>query len=415
MIKRLSTFLLCAIMVISLVACSINAGTDETTGVQATSAASAADTTAIPAETTAAGHELNAWAEEAGLDKDESTDELYELAKKEGKVVIYSISSRIKKVKESFEAAYPGVILEAYDISTNELLEKVTREYDSGIRNADVVHIKDQDGSLYNEYVLQDIFHNYYPQDIVSHIDSKYLETSMPLYIELNQWFYNDEVYKDGPPISSWWDLTKPEWKGKILMANPIDNLSYMSVMTGLVLQADALAEDYKRVFGEEIVLNGTENAGYELIKRLVANDIVYISSSSEMVEAVGTPGQTNPPIAFAASSKLREREEKGFAIQPCTNITPNTGIPAINTLYVVNECEHPNAAKLLIRFMLGETDGTGEGFAPFNTLGGWPVRDDITLPDGSIPFDQNSVQDFDPSAIYNKIKEVSDFWISIQ
>lgn len=334
MIKRLSVFLLCATMVISLVACSLSAGTDQTTAAQTGAAASAADTTASPAETTTAGHELNDWAKEAGLDKDESTDELYELAKQEGKVVIYSISSRIKKVKESFEAAYPGVILEAYDISTNELLEKVTREYDSGIRNADVVHIKDQDGSLYNEYVLEDIFHNYYPKDIVSHIDPKYLETSTPLYIELNQWFYNDEV---------------------------------------------------------------------------------YVSSSSEMVEAVGTRGQTNPPIAFAASSKMREREEKDFAIQVCSNITPNTGIPAINTLYVVNECEHPNAAKLLIRFMLGETDGQGEGFEPFNTLGGWPVRDDVTLAEGSIPYDQNSVQEFDPIAIYGKIKEVSDFWISIQ
>jgi len=265
------------------------------------------------------------------------------------------------------------------------------------------------------EYVKEGIFHNYYPQDIVSHIDPKYTETSTPLYIELNQWYYNDEVYKDGPPFSSWWDLTKPEWKGKILMSNPIDNLSYMSVMTGLVLQADALAEDYKRVFGEEITLNGTENAGYELIKRLVANDIVFISSSGEMVEAVGTRGQTNPPVAFAASSKMREREEKGFAIKVVENLTPNTGIPAINTLYVVNEAQHPNAAKLLIRWMLGEADGKGEGFAPFNTLGGWPVRDDVELAEGSTPLDQLSIQEFDPNAIYNKIKEVSDFWISIQ
>ena len=97
------------------------------------------------------------------MDKTESAEELYELAKKEGKVVIYSISSRMKKVKESFEAKYPGVTVEVYDISTNELLEKITREYEAGVRTADVIHIKDQDGSLYIEYVGNNIFHNYQP------------------------------------------------------------------------------------------------------------------------------------------------------------------------------------------------------------------------------------------------------------
>ena len=59
-------------------------------------------------------------------------------------------------------------------------------------------------------------------------------------------------------------------------------------------------------------------------------------------------------------------------------NLYPTTGIPAINTLYVVEGCEHPAAAKLLIRFMMGGIDGDTSGYEPFNTLGGWPVRDDI-------------------------------------
>ena len=37
---------------------------------------------------------------------------------------------------------YPGIEVEPFDISTNELLEKVTREYDAGQHVADVVHIK---------------------------------------------------------------------------------------------------------------------------------------------------------------------------------------------------------------------------------------------------------------------------------
>ena len=70
-----------------------------------------------------------------------------------------------------------------------------------------------------------------------------------------------------------------------------------MCVYVGIVLDASAFAADYKRVFGEEITLHGTENAGYELLKRLSANDVIFMNFGSEMVESVGTRGQTNPPL----------------------------------------------------------------------------------------------------------------------
>ena len=354
------------------------------------------------------------WAKKVELYKDETPEELYEKAKKEGNVVVYSISARMKKVKESFEKQYPGVTLEVYNLPTNEVLEKISREYDSGIRAADVIHIKDQDGSLYLDYVQKGKFHNYKPADIIKHIDPKYCERAMPFYMELNEWFYNDEAYPDGPPITSWWDLTKPEWKGRVLVTNPLDNHSHMCIYVGLVLDADALADDYKRVFGEEITLHGTENAGYEFLKRFMENDPVFISSSSEMVEAVGTRGQERPPLAYASSSKMRERKEKGYALQVVSQITPHTGLSGLNTLYVVNEAPHPAGAKLLIRWLMGEADGKGEGFKPFNTVGGWPLRDDVKAVD-PIPLSDINIQDIDKTEIYYKLRDVSDFWLSIQ
>ena len=46
---------------------------------------------------------------------------------------------------------------------------------------ADVVHYKDQDGSIYAEYVESNIFYNYRPEDILSHVDDIYKQTSTPL------------------------------------------------------------------------------------------------------------------------------------------------------------------------------------------------------------------------------------------
>ena len=365
-----------------------------------------------PAETEG---ELTEWEQKANIfATDETDEELYQQAIEEGgTVTLYSISSRCGKVAEAFMAKYPELKCESFDISTNELLEKVTREHEAEQYVADVVHIKDQDGSLYNQYVKNKVFYLYQPADIFSHIDPQYTDTASPLYSELTQLFYNAEAYPDGSPITNIWQLTEPQWQGKIMMQNPLDNLSWGSWITGFCVGEvpDQLAAAYKELYGEDLVLSeGCANAGYEFLKRLHDNKPTYTSSSDEIAESVGTPGQSDPPVGFSASSKLRKNEDNGWVLAP-VNLYPTTGIPAINTLYVVEGCQHPAAAKLLIRFMMGGIDGDTSGYDPFNTLGGWPVRDDIEPAEGSVPYAEMNVSPFDPDEIYVNYNTVRDFW----
>ena len=404
--KRLLAGMLAATMTLSMTACG-----SKTADKDAGGASAGVD----PNQAAASGStELTDWEKSSGIfNTGETDEELYELAKQEGKVTLYSISSRCTKIAEAFMAKYPGVECEPFDISTNELLEKVTREYDAGQHVADVVHIKDQDGSMYNEYIMNGKFYNYQPADIFSHINPDYTKTQTPLYIELTQLFYNEEANPDGAPVSNIWEVTEPEWKGRIMMQNPLDNVSWGSWITGFCVGdvPDQLAAAYKELKGEDLVLSdGCENAGYEFLKRLHDNAPVFTSSSDEIAESVGTRGQANPPIGFCASSKLRKNADNDWCLKPI-NLEPTTGIPAINTLYVVEGCEHPNAAKLLIRFMMGGIDGDTSGYDPFNTLGGWPVRDDIEPAEGSISYDTLNVSSFDPNAIYDNINIVRDFW----
>lgn len=400
MYQRFTAGLLTFVMTLSLTACGGEP--------QAAPGAGAEPVAAAQTE------QLTPWEESSQIFATDETDaELYEKAKAEGEVTIYSITSRIQKVAAAFEAKYPGVKCNFFDISNNELLEKVTREYDAGVHNADVVHIKDSDGTLWNEYISAKKFYNFKPADILSHIDPELTKYSTPLYIELTQLFYNTEANPDGSPVRTLWDLTLPEWKGRILMANITDNLAWLSwaasFCTGDVPQQ--LADAYQEQFGEELVLSeGCENAGYEFLKRLHDNDPVYGTNSDAIAEAVGTPGQAHPPVGFTASSKYRNAENKGWVFAP-TDLTPSIGLPSVNTLYVVGECEHPNAAKLLIRFMMGGVDGDLSGYEQFNTLGGWPVRDDIPAVEGQTPLDELHVAPFDPMAIYETVNDVGDFW----
>jgi len=358
--------------------------------------------------------ELTEWEQKANIyATDETDEELYQQAIAEGGTInLYSISSRGAKVIAAFLEKYPELDAVAFDISTNELLEKVTREHDAGQHVADVVHINDQDGSMWLEYVANKVFYNYKPADILAHIDPALTATQTPLYTELTQLFYNTEVYSE-PPVTNIWQITEEQWKGKITMQNPLDNLSWGSWITGFCVGEEPakLEAAYEELYGEKLVLSdGCENAGFEFLKRLHANEPIYCASSDACAEAVGIPGQTNPPIGFSASSKLRKAEENGWVLAPI-NLTPNTGIPATNTLYIVEGCEHPAGAKLLIRFMMGGIDGDTSGYQPFNTLGGWPVRDDITPAEGAVPLSEVNVADFNAEEIYMNYNYVRDFW----
>ena len=343
----------------------------------------------------------------------ETDEELYEKAKAEGALTVYSISSRMPKVVEAFMAKYPGIEVESFDVKTNELLEKVSREHEAGQYIADVVHVKDEDGSIWNEYIPNKIFYCYQPEDILSHDDPAYYQTQTPLYIELTQLFYNSEAYPDGSPITNIWQLTTDEWKGRIVMQNPLDNVSWGAWVTGFTIGStpDKLAQAYEELFGEPLELSPEcENAGYEFWKRLYANEPIFCSSSDETAEAVGARGQENPPVGFSASSKVRKNKDNDWVLAP-VNLYPTTGIPLVNTVYMVEGCQHPYAAKLFIRFLLGGIDGDTSGYEPFNTLGGWPVRDDIAPAEGSTPYSEILVSaDYDSSELYATVQDMRDF-----
>ena len=253
--------------------------------------------------------ESAAWAEANGLNKTETVEELYEAAKKEGVLNLYGCTGRLETVSQDFMKEYPGIQVNFYDLGINEMLDKFSREYAAGIYTADILQLKEQTGSISREYIAKGLLHNYHPEDIFDGVNPEYLVVT-PFVIELDWWNYNTDVYDD-LPISSWWDVTKPEWKGKFIFLDPSGEPDFPVLATCMVQNADMMAEEYKRVFGEEIVLDKDEpNAGYAWLKRMAANDPIMETSNSNIVKDVGgAPDMVDPPIGYGVSSKLRERD----------------------------------------------------------------------------------------------------------
>lgn len=367
----------------------------------------------VPATLFAAPKTQAAWIAAAALDAPDTVEQLYAAAKKEGKVVLYSMSSRTKTTKVEFEKKYPGVTLEVYDIRNTEIFEKIEREHSAGIFNADVIFVKDSDGTMTNNFSKTGVVFAYIPKDIGTKLDEEYKFPGLAIYTEMKVVFYNTEVWQKAP-IDSWWDLTRPEWKGKIMMTNPMAAIETVGLFCSFVLHADEMAAAYKQEFGEAIKLSpGVENAGYEFIKRLAANDLVITNSDQEVTDAIGAAGQKNPPLGIATSSKIRDKS-KGLKLGFVLDLKPRGTTKNPAYLNIVGGAPHVNAAKLLIRFMAGDSDGKGVGLNPFNVEGAWPTRKDQVSADKSTLEDKNLwSEDYDFN-FYNSEKVIS-FWLSLK
>ncbi|MCR8633142.1 ABC transporter substrate-binding protein [Paenibacillus radicis (ex Xue et al. 2023)] len=349
-----------------------------------------------------------------GLSKTETPDELYEKAKKEGKVVVYSPSARANDAKKTFEAKYPGITVEVFKLKSNDLMDKLIKEQDAGLFNADVIITKEVSGAVGEEMVKPGRVYKYLPEDIAPNVDEPFrTKDGYANYLEMRTLYYNTEAYKSAP-VSSWWDLTTPEWTGKVYLVDPLSSPAFMDLFTGMVVNSDDMKKAYKDKFGKEIELHGTENAGYEFIKRLRENKPVVLKGSGDVLDAIGKAGTKSQAVGVAVSGDERKIEDDGLKVAPIYDIKPKTSVPDAGYVYMAQKAPHEYAGKLFIRWMMGEKDGKGAGVEPFNELGSWVPRSDVKSKN-AIPYEKLNMWTYEAKGFYTNSAKVRDFWIKLK
>jgi iron(III) transport system substrate-binding protein len=348
----------------------------------------------------------------------ENWSQIYKAAKKEGKVAIYSLSSRIVDAVKEFKTMYPGIQVDATDIGTNEQIEKLQREQAAGLYNADVLMLADETTIKY-KILKKGLAKNYVPSTLIDGkstaavIPAAYRSPALLHSIEAKVVFYNTGSYAK-PPVDNLWDFTRPEWKGKFQMKDPMLASENMNFLQMVVQHAPEMAAAYQKEFGKKLVLSkGNKNAGYEWIDRIVKNGVVLVKSDGEASKAVGEANQKNAPLALCtASSKIRDNS-KGLKLGIAWDIAPKFGIYKGNYLLMANRAPHPNAAKLLIRYMLGDASG-GKGMAPYHVEGQWPSRRDIkSKTNKSLTEVEKLGWGIDTNYVYKQGLQIRDFWLS--
>lgn len=346
----------------------------------------------------------------------QTATELLPQAKQEGKVTVYAFTSRIGRVEQAFEAAYPGIDMITFDMSSTEQIARIKSEAQAGLPGADVIYISDAPVVL-TELVANNLLAAYVPPRVAGVLAEQFKTPLLAQRLSTKVLMYNEEAHPDGSPVKNLWDLTKPEWKGRVIMVDPLQRGDYLDLMTEIVLKSDEMASAYEASFGKPILLSdGNENAGQQFIAELFANDLVLVSSTDDVNKAIGAKGQQTPPIGFTSYSDRRDNEDEGWALQVANDVAPSNGIVFPALLAINPKPASPAAARLAVDFMMGDDSETGgEGFKPFYVAGDWPTRSDIMPHEEAIPLSDFKGWQISPTETAKIRAEVADFILALQ
>ncbi|MEB2844125.1 ABC transporter substrate-binding protein [Endobacterium cereale] len=345
-----------------------------------------------------------------------SAADLLPQAKQEGKVTVYAFTSRIGRVEKAFEAAYPGIDMVTFDMSSTEQIARIKSEAQAGLAGADVIYISDA------PVVLTELFANklvapYVPPRVAGDLAEGFKSPLLAQRLSTKVLMYNEEAHPQGSPVKNLWDLTKPEWKGRVIMVDPLQRGDYLDLMTEIVLKSDEMATAYEAAFGKKIELtDGNENAGQQFITNLFANDLVLVGSTDDVNKAIGAKGQEKPPIGFTSYSDRRDNEDEGWALQVANDVAPSNGIVFPALLALNPKPANPAAARLAVDFMMGDDSETGgDGFKPFYVAGDWATRSDIKPHKDAIPLADFKGWQMAPEETAKIRAEVADFILALQ
>jgi iron(III) transport system substrate-binding protein len=338
--------------------------------------------------------------------------QIYEKAKLEKEVSVYSYSSRVHQFGKTFEQQYPGIKVNGFDMDSTEIVTKVLAEQKAGNFAADVIFLKDP-STVHHELLQKGLAFTYVPPDLKSVLPERFQKPFLVHHVSLDVLIYNVEANKT-VPVQSLWDLTRPEWKSRISFPDPVKMPEFIEFLATIVQHGDEMAAEYQRVFGKPIQLGkGVKNAGYEWILQMLKNDAVIAGSTNDVSNAVGQPGQQKPPVGITAFSRLRDKEKNPkLAFDVAYDVKPVLGIATEVIIAIVNQAKHPNAAKLMTRWMMGDEKG-GQGYKPYFVLGDVPVRTDQPAPKGSRTLGQMNVWMADPAYVWDYGQEIRDFWLA--
>jgi iron(III) transport system substrate-binding protein len=352
-----------------------------------------------------------AYAQTQSVNLDKLTaEQLLPLAQKEGKVTILTISSRMSTIKTSFEAKYPGITVETVEMPSVKMIARVTAEQQAKAYVTDVMYMASapvvQRDLLDKGYAIR-----YVPPRLGNELSDEFTKPLLVHRLTARTIMYNENAYPNGSPVTNLWQLTTPEWKGKVVISDPTLNDVSLNMLTVIALHPEEMAAAYEKLFKKSIEIDSDlRGAGEQFIRNLYRNDMILVSDDETLYSTVGALGKKDPPVGLMNYSARRNNKSKNLALQTSTAIDPAIGIRWQSFLTIAENSPHPAASRLLIDFLMGDDTPTGgPGFEPFNVPGDYSPRKSIKNHPDAIPLGELNLWGLDPAKVAARQDRITD------
>ena len=244
----------------------------------------------------------------------ETTPALVAAAEKEGKVVWYSsVDVKVAEgIAKAFKAQYPKIDVEVERSGSERVFQRINQEYQSNIKNVDVVNSSDASHFLF--WKQQKWLAAHTPPDVAK-FPAQYRDPENMYFAwraTLDCMAYNTNLVKEADAPRSYAELLDPKWKGKLVKAHP----SYSGTsLTGTYALTKVLGWDYF----EKLSKNGVQQlqsttappktlASGERAVMVDGNEYnIFIEMDAKspvkpIYAKEGTPFVTSPTAIFAAA-----------------------------------------------------------------------------------------------------------------
>ncbi|MGO4852072.1 ABC transporter substrate-binding protein [Phaeovulum sp. W22_SRMD_FR3] len=293
-------------------------------------------------------------------------------ARAEPPLSVYDSTGKITEMADAFAAKY-GLQATGTKVKAEAQIEMMLREAQAGNVQGDVSIISDAP-SVIGQLLPVGAAVSYLPPDLAPKIPEDF-QNPLVVVTTANVWAYNAELASECP-VSNIWQLTEPEWNGKVAMQDPLGK----SIYTDWFSQMEATADDkvaaaYVAQYGKPLETD-QGSATKAWVKAMAQNAPVLGSSDSAAAEAVGAPGQSVAFMGMMSSAKFRENTAKGYKLGLCADIQPFAGFSNAGVGVIAAGTDSPNAARLFIHYVL-----TAEGIAPQAEDGKISSNSDVALP----------------------------------
>src|SRR5437773_5777415 len=257
----------------------------------------------------------------------DTTQAMVAAAVKEGKVVWYtSVDVKVAEaIAKAFRAAYPGIEVDVERSGSERVLQRINQEYQSGIKNVDVVNSSDASHFIF--WKQQKWLAAHVPPD-VKRFPPQYKDPDgyyAAWRATLSVMGYNTNLVdaKDAP--TGYMDLLDPKWKGKLVKSHP----GYSGTsLTGTYAITKLL--------------------GWEYLEKL----------SKQQVQQLQSTTATPKSIASGERAVMVDGNEYNMYIEidaksPVKIVYAKEGTPFVTSpTAIFAEAPHPNAARVLENFL---------------------------------------------------------------